>query len=202
MAKNILDIDDHYLRFPKDQWGGTDLTNPDMVNPWIEIQEIVNPKNVIEIGMWAGHATLVMMTVFKNLESLVSYDPHHVSKLNAKQIKKFWPKHSFYNEALTGNEDRHSNIDLIFVDGHHYIDYVIKDIESCYKIKPRYIVFDNLEGPGVHRAVKSHYKLFDVKYEPQYWFYHNTKYSKGIKAFAKTPGILGLFKMEGNYDSI
>ena len=202
MAKNILDIDDHYLRFPKDQWGGTDLTNPDMVNPWLEIQEIVNPKKVIEIGMWAGHATLVMMTVFKNLESLVSYDPHDISEQNAKQIKKFWPKHTYYKDSIWDNEDRHQDIDLIFVDGSHHFEHVMKDIRSCKIIKPRYIVFDNIEGVGVHSAVKVRHKLFDVKYDPHYWFYSNTKYSKGIKAFAKTPGILGLFKMEGNYDNI
>jgi len=27
MEKNLLNIDDHYLRYPKDQWGGTDLNN-------------------------------------------------------------------------------------------------------------------------------------------------------------------------------
>ena len=54
MVNNLLNIDDHYLRWPKDSWGGTDLNNPDMVNPWIEMQKIINPKKVIEIGMFAS----------------------------------------------------------------------------------------------------------------------------------------------------
>ena len=199
--KNLLDIDDHYLHYPANQWGFTDLNNPDMVNPWIEIQEIVNPKKVIEIGMWAGHSTLLMMTVFKNLQSLVSYDPDPVSESNARQIKKYWPQHTYYKEAIWKNEDRHSDIDLIFVDGCHYHDWVKKDLTACMKIKPRYIVIDNLELPDVGDMVLCGYTLYSLKYEPMYWFYTNIKYSSTKECELKSPGIMGLFKMEGNYES-
>ncbi len=199
--KNLLDIDDHYIQYPKDAWGGTDLNNPDMVNPWIEMQEIVNPKKVIEIGMWAGHSALLMMTIFKNLQSLVSYDPHPVSYLNAKQIKKFWPQHTYYQEAIWGNEDRHSDIDLIFVDGNHVAPQPLMDLDSCMKIKPRYLVIDNLEWHDVRWATKMKHNLFSLKYEPMYWFYTNIKYSSGKKCELKSPGVMGLFKMEGNYES-
>jgi hypothetical protein len=180
MAKNLLNIDDHYLRYPKNEWGGTDLNNPDMIDPWIEMQEMINPKKVIEIGMWAGHASLVMMTVFKNLESLVSYDPHPISKRNARQIKKHWPQHTFYQEPIWSNEHRHTDIDLIFVDGKHTGESPKKDLKSCKRI----------------------YNLFDIKYDPQYYFYTNIKYSSVAKYYANTPGIMGLFKMEGHYDSL
>ena len=199
--KNLLDIDDHYLHFPKDQWGWTDLNNPDMVNPWIEIQEIVNPKKVIEIGMWAGHSTLLMMTVFKNLQSLVSYDPHDVSEINSRQIKKYWPKHSYYKDAIWNNEDRHSDIDLIFVDGEHTFPAPMNDLNSCMKIKPRYIVADNLEHNDVCLTIREDHNLYSLKYEPMYWFYTNIKHSMLKKCELKSPGIMGLFKMEGNYES-
>jgi hypothetical protein len=202
MANNILEIDDHYLRYPKDRWGYTDLNNPDMVNPWIEIQEMINPKKVIEIGMWAGHASLVMMTAFKNLESLVSYDPNDVSEVNARQIKKYWPQHTYYKEPIWGNEKRHNDIDLIFVDGSHIGDNPIKDLNSCMKIKPKYIIMDNLEVHWVSNAAKRYYGLYDVKYEPKYWFYTNTKFSSKYSALFTSPGIMGLFKMEGNYDTV
>lgn len=199
MVDNLLNIDDHYLRYPLDQWGGTDLNNPDMINPWLEIQKIVNPKKVIEIGMWAGHASLVMMTVFENLQSLVSYDPSNVSELNAKQIKKYWPKHTFFKEAIQNREYRHTDIDLVFVDGNHLGDQPRKDLRSCMKIKPRYILADNIELKDVRNALKIHYKMFDVKYDPKYFFYTNEKYSSEQQYFARSPGIMGLFKMENNY---
>lgn len=202
MAKNILNIDDHYLRYPKDQWGGTDLNNPDMVNPWLEIQEIVNPKKVIEIGMWAGHASLVMMNVFKNLESLVSYDPHYVSEINARQIKKYYPQHTFYKEAIWGNEHRHRDIDLVFVDGSHTGDNPSRDMKSVSLIKPRYILVDNIEHIAVRVTTKQEYKLWDVKYDPRYYFYTNEKYSSTTQRVLRSPGIMGLFKIEGNYDNI
>jgi hypothetical protein len=201
MAKNILNIDDHYLRWPNDSWGGTDLNNPDMVNPWLEIQNIVNPKKVIEIGMFAGHASLLMMNVFKNLESLVSYDPSDVSENNHRQIKKYYPQHTFYKEAIWENEDRHTDIDLIFVDGAHDGEAPYRDFKSCMKIKPRYILADNIEKPDVRIATKLKHGLWDVKYEPKYWFYVNDKYSSVKKCEMSSPGIMGLFKMEGNYDT-
>lgn len=201
MASNILGIDDHYLRWPKNTWGGTDLNNPDMINPWLEIQDIVNPRKVVEIGMFAGHASLVMMNVFKNLESLVSYDPSDVSERNARQIKKYYPQFEFYKEPLWGNEHRHTDIDLIFVDGHHMFDNPHKDINSSRKIKPRYILADNIELTDVRHALKVNFKMFDVRYDPKYYFYTNEKYSSEQGYMARSPGIMGLFKMEGNYDN-
>ena len=202
MANNILNIDDHYLKYPKNQWGGTDLNNPDMINPWIEMQEIINPKKVIEIGMWAGHASLVMMTVFKNLESLVSYDISDVSERNARQIKKYWPNHTFYKEPIWGKESRHENIDLIFVDGNHSQDYPFLDLKSCMLIKPRFILMDNLEMHAVRFAARNQYKLYDIKYDPKYFFYTNEKFSSQQNYKMRSPGMMGLFKMEGNYDII
>ena len=202
MANNILNIDDHYLKYPKNQWGGTDLNNPNMINPWIEMQEIINPKKVIEIGMWAGHASLVMMTVFKNLESLVSYDISDVSERNARQIKKYWPNHTFYKEPIWGKESRHDNIDLIFVDGNHSQDYPFLDLKSCMLIKHRYILMDNLEMHAVRFAARNQYKLYNIKYDPKYFFYTNEKFSSQQNYKMRSPGMMGLFKMEGNYDII
>lgn len=202
MAKNILGIDDHYLRFPTDGWGGTDLNNLDMITPWYDIQQRVNPKKVIEIGMFAGHASLLMMKVFEDLESLVSYDIADVSRRNAKQIRKYYPQHTFYKEPIWGNEDRHTDIDLIFVDGAHDGDPPYRDFKSCMKIKPRYILADNIEKTDVRHATKLKHGLWDIKYDPVYYFYTNTKYSSVKKCMMKSPGIMGLFKMEGNYDNI
>lgn len=202
MANNLLNIDDHYLKYPKDRWGGTDLNNPDMVNPWLEIQDIVNPKNVVEIGMWAGHSALLMMNVFKNLESLCSYDPHIVSQKNAKQIKKYYPQFTFYNEPIWNNEYRHKNIDIVFVDGDHGNLRPSRDLISTMKIKPRYIVVDNIEHHDVRQATKMLYNLWSLDYDPKFYFYTNVKYTGSVQSMVKAPSIMGLFKMENKYDTI
>ena len=201
MASNILGIDDHYLHWPKDSWGGTDLNNKDMVDAWLEIQKIVNPKRVIEIGMFAGHGSLLMMNVFKNLVSLESYDPSNVSAKNARQIRKFYTQHTFYKEPIWDKEYRHKDIDLIFVDGMHDGEAPFRDFNSCMKIRPRYILADNIERVDVRRATKVKNKMWGKRYEPKYWFYTNTKYSTLMKEDITSPGIMGLFKMEGNYDN-
>ena len=108
----------------------------------------------------------------------------------------------FYKEAIWENEDRHKDIDLIFVDGAHDGPAPYRDFRSCMKIKPRYILADNIEKPDVRKATKLHHSLWDVKYEPKYWFYVNNKYSSVKKCEMSSPGIMGLFKMEGNYDTI
>lgn len=202
MAKNILGIDDHYLRYPKDEWGWTDLNNPDMVNPWIDINKIINPKKVIEIGMFAGHASLIMMTVFKNLEYLVSYDPDPISRINAKQIKKYWPMH--YHEPKPIWDDwkkfEDDEIDFIFVDGNHNKISVTRDLEACMKIRPNYLVLDNIEQPDVRRIAKLKFGLFGKRHDPKYYFYTNEKWSSTTEEWCVSPGIMGLFRMKGTYD--
>lgn len=145
MKNNILGIDDHYIQYPKDAWGHTDLNNPDMIKCFQDVADIVNPMNVIEIGMFAGHSTLVMMNVFKNLNRIDSYDPSVVSALNARQIKKFYPQFNFYQSAIQGNEHMYigMDIDLVYIDGHHLHPSPTLDTLSALKINPKYILYDN-----------------------------------------------------------
>tara|TARA_R110001592_G_scaffold358832_3_gene664293 strand:+ start:1425 stop:2114 length:690 start_codon:yes stop_codon:yes gene_type:complete len=200
MASNILNIDDHYLHFPKEGWGWTDLNNKDLIEGFQRVNEIVRPKNVIEIGMFAGHATLLMFHVFNEIQSITSYDPIKVAQTNHRQIKKYY-NHIYYPDVIWNNESRHKDIDLIFVDGNHIDEAPVKDLKSCIKIRPRYILVDNIEQPSVRGATKRHFKLWDTRFEPEYFFYTNIKYAKSVKANLKSPGIMGLFKMEGNYDN-
>lgn len=81
-----MKIDDDYLQFPKNSWGHTDVNNEDMVDAFKAVNDIVRPKNVIEIGMFAGHGTLLMFNIFDQIKSIISYDPSEVSEQNARQI--------------------------------------------------------------------------------------------------------------------
>lgn len=187
----IEKIDYHYLQVPTHMWGYTDLSNADMTQAFVDVQSIVNPKRVIEIGMFAGHSTILMLNLFKDLQQLYSYDPIDVSAVNAKQISKYYNNWEFTQSGLKGHEYKHEKepIDLIFVDGGHKTPDVITDLKSCAKIKPKYILFDNVEHAGVRMAL-DHYKLFNESYNPQFWFYVN-RHKGQIK-----PGIFMLIDAE------
>ena len=59
---------------------------------------------------------------------------------------------------------------------------------------------DNIEMDAVRKAARNSYKLYDRKYNPKYFFYSNEKYSSQQKYTMVSPGIMGLFKMEGTYE--
>ena len=60
---------------------------------------------------------------------------------------------------------------------------------------------DNLEMVDVRKAARNTYRLYGKKYEPKYFFYVNEKYSSEQNYTMISPGMMGLFKMEGNYDN-
>ena len=187
------------LIFPKDQWGWTDPDNEDLVKAFVDVDRIVQPKKIVEIGMFAGHSTLLMFKKFQHLEKIWSYDLSETSRLNAKQIQKHY--NLVYNNRVIWNDEHKyalENIDLVFVDGNHIDPDPRHDIRSAIKIRPRYILIDNIEQPGVRIASKLDHKLWDIKYKPKYYFYTNQKYSSVTKRELLSPGIMGLFCME-NY---
>lgn len=190
MTNNILGIDDHYINYPSNAWGHTDLNNVDMIKCFTEVADSVNPVNVIEIGMFAGHSTLVMLNAFKNIKRLDSYDPSPVSAANARQIKKFYPQFNFYQSPLQNNEHLYSNtdIDLIYVDGAHLHPGPMLDTISTLKINPRYALYDNLEHADVKKEFNKH-GFFEQQCDPKFWFYVNTHKGK------TKPGIFALVKI-------
>lgn len=193
---HISGIDTSFLEFREDRWGYTNVHDLQVIDNFMTIGEIVYPKKIVEIGMYAGHADILMMHLYHQLESFVAYDPHEVSVANAPKIKERYPIHQHYAEPIWGNEHRHTDVDLVFVDGKHDSESVDKDLKSTWKIKPRYILVDNIETPAVRIMTKQKFKLWDVKHNPQYFFYTNEKLTLSTNTVMRSPGILGLFKME------
>lgn len=197
-------IDTSFLKYPKNKWGYTKPDDVDMLAPFHYIADIVwpiyeddskGPKSVIEIGMFAGHSTVVMLELFKNLEYIRSYDPGQVSKDNAPRIQKRYPQFEFVNKPARTEEgefpvplpDR--EIDLVFMDGRHEgIWPKIDMITTLDYIKPRYLLADNMEHDAVRKRLKKR-GLFQHKYNPKYFFYTNEHKEK------LSPGIFGLFKL-------
>lgn len=193
---NISGIDSSFLEHREDRWGYTNVHDLQVIDNFMRIGDIVYPKKIVEIGMYAGHADILMMHLYHQLESFVAYDPHEVSIENAPKIKERYPVHQHYAEPIWGNEHRHTDIDMVFVDGNHSAECVDKDLKSTFLIKPRYILVDNIESPAVRQFTKQKFKLWDVKHNPQYFFYTNDKPTLSTNTVMRSPGIMGLFKME------
>ena len=173
------------LNKAEEGWGYLNVKSKEVLESFEKIQDIVNPKVVIEIGMFAGRSTLIMLEHFESLQKLTSYDPNPISLKAANEIQSRYPKFSFYNGPIWGNEDVHKDVDLIFIDGDHTPRSVLKDIKSCSIIRPKYVLFDNVEKSGVS-AVIDRLRLYEERYNPTFFFYVDTH--KGIVK----PGILML----------
>ena len=76
----------------------------------------------------------------------------------------------------------------MFIDGSHTYKHVKSDIQVMKRIKPKWVLFDNIELPDVRRAVKEA-GLFKAELNPEYFFYVNTH--KGNTQ----PGIFMLVKL-------
>lgn len=200
----MKNIPTDFLYVPDNSWGHIDTDDENMHDIFSEINKLVSPKNVIEIGMFAGHSTLLMMNIFDKLNSITSYDISEVSTENHNRIVERYPIHKFKQMPIWGDENSHQNIDLVFIDGDHDYDPVMQDTISAIKIKPRYILYDNLTSPGVRKATKEifantnlplnirHNGLWDKMFEPKYFFYIS-KYKTRI-----SPVVMGLFKLQSN----
>ena len=197
-------IDTSFLKYPKDQWGYTKTDDADMLAPFHYIADIVwpiyekdskGPKSVIEIGMFAGHSTVVMLELFKNLEYIRSYDPGRVSRQNAPIIQERYPQFEFVNKPARTKKGEfpvplpNMDIDLVFMDGFHEgIWPKIDMITTLDYIEPRYLLADNIEHDHVRKRFKKR-GLLDLECKPKYFFYTNEH--KG----SLSPGIFGLFKL-------
>lgn len=183
-------IDTSYLYTPPvESWGYMDVNDSNIISAFEDVNNIVRPKNVIEIGMFAGHSTLVMLSLFKDMVSLTSYDPGAVSLKSSSEIKKRHPAFSFVNSPIWDNEDQHSDVDLIFVDGDHQEKPVLRDINSVFNILPRFVLFDNVEHGGVSAALRKT-RLYNVNFNPKYYFYTNTFKNQ------HKPGIMMLLDLQ------
>ena len=195
---NSNKFDVSYLKFPMDEWGYTDVNNPEMVAPFKHIAGHIDPVSVIEIGMWAGHSTIVMLELFKNMEYLRTYDPNPVSKNNSIEIKKRYLQWDYVPEHIRWHSEKmnfsfpvplpNRKIDLVFVDGNHTGDWPASDLDVVVNhIKPKYVLVDNFETQAVRMAVKKK-GLLKPEFNPVYFFYTNLH--KGNI----TPGIMGLYE--------
>jgi len=175
-------------RYNGQGWGFLDPNNDSVYSCWKIIQQQVNPTNILEIGFFAGHSATTMLNIWPQ-SKLISYDPGSFARTSyIKVSERFGKRFEFRPYAINEYPVIPTNIDLMFIDGSHRYDKVKIDIEYAKKIKPKYLLFDNVELHEVRKAIKES-GYMNEEMNPQYLFY--TCNHKGICA----PGILLLLKI-------
>ena len=158
-------------------------------NCWKQISEIIEaPKTITEVGFFAGHSATTMMSLWPECR-LTSYDPGSFARKAYNAVAhKFGYRFKFIPFSLDEAGDVPTVADLLFIDGSHAYDKVVTDISYIDIIKPKYVIFDNIELQDVRRAFKeAGYMKEDMN--PKYFFYTCTH--KGSVA----PGIMALIKL-------
>ena len=181
-------------KFNGQGWG---YLNPDILeisDMWNDIGMISNISTILEVGMFAGHSTVCLLEHFPKAK-VISLDPGPFSRKSHVPVKDRYGDRFIFIPNTLQNTNIKETIDLMFIDGDHSFEAVDKDIRNAFQLKPRYILFDNVELPGVRRAIKES-KLFSSYLKPKYWFYVNNH--KGETC----PGILMLLHMENQYEEV
>jgi len=170
-------------------WGYLDPNNESVFNCWKQIFDIIKaPKTITEVGFFAGHSATTMMSLWPK-SKLTSYDPGSFARKAYHAVaSKFEHQFKFIPYSLNEAANVPTVADLLFIDGSHSYDKVVIDISYIDIIKPKYVVFDNIELQDVRRAFKeAGYMKKDMN--PKYFFY--TCAHKGSIA----PGIMALIKI-------
>lgn len=189
-----MHVDTSFLLKPDESiegqgWGYLDPSNMDISDIWTELSETIDANYIVELGMFAGHSTVSILENFPNADVL-SLDHGKFSIDAAVPIKERYGKRfEFSSSRFIDQKPIERNIDLLFVDAGHTYDSIKKDISKAMIEKPSYILFDNVEIPGVRKALIE-IDAFDIKFNPKFWFYTNIHKEK-VK-----PGIMMLIRME------
>ena len=176
-------------------WGYLDPSNMEISDMWVDISRIVSAKYIVELGMFAGHSTVSILEHFPESDVL-SLDHGTFSVDASVPIKeKYGERFEFCKSRFVDYKSIERKIDLVFVDAGHTYDSIKRDISKILIEKPSYILFDNVELPGVRKALNE-INAFDIKFNPKFWYYTN-RHKEKVK-----PGIMMLINAEEKYDEI
>ena len=77
-------------KFNGEGWGFSDPSNPSIVKMWETIKTKVNATSIFEVGMFAGHSTVMMLETFP-FATVTSFDPGQFSRRAAVPIQDRYP---------------------------------------------------------------------------------------------------------------
>ncbi len=143
--------------------GGTNWQHAERIAPvFYEVLEISKPNTILEIGFNAGASALMFLMIGDGiiLESIDTvYNEKSANFLMNKFGHLLWVMDSA--EMRPAFEWLSIHYDLIFIDGDHSEEAVIRDIENSLKFDPMYILFDDVRHPShsyIERIITEDFK--------------------------------------------
>lgn len=143
--------------------GGTNWQHAERIAPvFYEILEIAQPDNILEIGFNAGASALMFLMIGDGiiLESIDTvYNEKSANFLMNKFGHLLWVMDSA--DMRPAFEWLSIHYDLIFIDGDHSEEAVIRDIENSLKFDPLHILFDDVRHPShsyIERIITEDFK--------------------------------------------
>jgi len=135
----------------KSGWGHLPATD-EIFDMFRKIQETCNPRNVLEIGFFAGHSTTYMLELFPHAR-ITTYGMCVQLSDQKRKIEQKYPGrvNVKYQESWTlyGEHAGVNQFDFVFVDGSHNQYMAANDILHSIMLGARWILVDNCEQSQV-----------------------------------------------------
>lgn len=117
-----------------------------------DIIKKTDAKHILEIGFNAGHSCLLWLLASDDTRVVgldVHYPTESVNYLKENYGDRFLFVHTnSINLSQQEIIDKWKNkFDLIFIDGDHSFDGVVRDLKNSLGLEPKYIVFDDVRHP-------------------------------------------------------
>ena len=125
----------------------------DAINMVKAVIDIVKPTNILEIGFNRGSSALTfLLSSDAKVSSIdIQEKPGSVKYLNEQFPNRF--------TFILGNSQEldlsdYKGVDLVFIDGDHSYEGILKDTTQVLELSPKYILYDDYEHPAHGDDVK------------------------------------------------
>jgi len=110
-----------------------------------DVCKIVRPKNILEIGFNRGaSATMWLLHSKAKLTSIDTKIPKvSVNTLNKNFKDRLSTIEMNSQDIIKDKPEWIGSFDLVFIDGDHRKEMIVKDINTALKLNPKYILFDD-----------------------------------------------------------
>ena len=163
-----------------ENYSGHMLPSDDVLTLWQDIKHKTNFNHLFEIGFNAGHSTSIILELFPNV-SVTSLDIcKHDYTLPAVEIVKEKYKERFnfiescskkYLDDIKKNLNIFpKNVDIFHIDGHHFYDNAISDINLCLHTNTKYALIDDTDLFQVKRSLSHFLKKGDLELLNEYTY--------------------------------